>query len=516
MPTKVYLNDGRAVIADREMSLEDLDKIADLAESGNPMPKGFTVQAAEVMREAQAEQSPNMIQQAVQAASSPVETARGIATEAVGRVASSVMSGMPGDVGMATQPATPGGLAVGQAVVPQTPDQLMSTLALAAVGPLAPSVGIMGVLARTFVPMAVGMGTNYALEREQDPTQIISQLVGSMVGEGLSPAMKLINSQLIRNKTQNAFGDKAAEGLANILNQTSSVKIPGTPRGFEEMMLRDRQGVTAFHKAASTAMENAEDSLTHDLMASMAQLPQSQRQTAMFLLEDAAGMAPKLLVPTGAPPSLAAPVNRVVQANADVVLGTAIHRARKARMDMSMAKSEDKYQLAQEYDKIKEEIRTALTGANPLLAQKYDAMNTQYAIDLDTEFALSQLEKAGAWSGDTTGTHFNPSEAANAALNVDMKNVKQNEEITKLFAGPSQIPGARPSTREGVMRMFMQLVTQAPSVSLGAHKKVVTVPTGQVQASHVRALQDYLATTLIHGMAESVIKPAMGLEGRAP
>lgn len=514
MPRAVQLNDGRILRAQGDIPDAAFDKVADGVEAGSQPPSGFTI-------EGPAYQPPNLaggeptdeksaLRRGYEAMSGPAATVRDVTTQAVGQAVQGVAAMAPEAMSLQDQlqqagvPREAAAQALAQQIVPQTPDQLVSTLALAALGPVG---GAAGAFYRTTVPTLLGIGTRYAMDDPShgpmDGPTLLGQIVGSVVGEGAGPALSQIAKRKMLRVQQDKLGDEFAKVIGEGVERTTSVKNMRTPDNFMMMLGDGKPHESLYWQQASKHIDDAENEITHTIIPAMTQMPAAERQTIAEMLRDAAGFEQSRgPVRPGRPPEIP-PTPRP----ADVLFKDALEVKRRLRQNASRLEGQESLDAWDLHAVQSEKIRSSLAAINPELADQYKAMNDQYTADMAIGNILWRMKEADAWTSGHDRAHFNAPEAASVLKDVMGVSKKTGfmggpEKIMDFLSGPSGVPGAMPMAHEGVLRMFMQLIQGAPSVSAGGKSRMVTVPTAPVMSSHAKALSDYLATDLIRSMAE--------------
>jgi hypothetical protein len=511
MPKAILLKDGSVLRAPGDIPDEAFDPIADAVEMGKNPPPGFALEKAR--KDAAPGYQGSQIYQDL---AGPAATVRDTTTEAVRQATQNVAAMAPEAMSLqdklqqAGVPRETASRMVAKQIVPQTPDQLVSALALGALGPIE---GVTASFLRMVVPTALGMATKRAMNEAQDPITILAQIVGSVVGEGNGPALQQIMKRKPLVVMQDPVGDEFAKIIGEATAQVSSVKHLKTPESFR-MMLGDKTArESLFAAEASKAMEEAEKGISQALVPTMAQLPTAQRQSAQQMLEYAAGFKNQLEGEIR-PRPLSGVVTPVRPP--DVLLKEALDKKRDLWQQADAAVGHDHYELMKLHTAQSEKIRSSLAAIDPALADRYTGMNTQFANDMEMLDNLWRMKEAGAWTSGADRQHFNAGEAASVLADMMKSSQKTKfmggpEGVTQFLSGPSGVPGAMPTTHEGVVRMFMQLLPGMTSLSGGAKTKSLMVPVAPVMASHVRALADYLGSSTLRSMLTPETTPQPGM-----
>jgi hypothetical protein len=506
MPTEIILNDGRVIKAPGEMKPEELDAFADIAEAGRPLPRGFTIQPAEVMQGMQEQQAPTPFQQVKQAVAGPAAAVRDVATEGVGRAVNSVMSGLPGDIGMATEPASPMAQQVAQGIVPQTPGQLVSRVVLTALGVPQGMTRAGGALARAILPTMAGQLMEQVVGDGADQNQALKEVIPAIISEGAWAVVPRINRLNFTQAGRDKIGNVYAQVIGGEVAKVSSVKNLMDADGFRSAMagkgkVNPKVHETNFQADISATMDHSQEQIEKALPLIITQLPSVTRQSAMQRLEDVAGKAPTMVAPKGAPPSLAVPINRVVgQDPPETLLKQGLQRLREQRQKADSLEGAESYAAWQEYGKMRQEMESTLESIHPSLKQQYDAMNVQYARDIDIRDFLWRMKDEKVWTSDSSGTHFNIAKASDVIQDADRLLDETglfggSNKAMMFIAGPSGVPGARPVIHDGYTRVFSQMPFSPLSMSMAGQPQLLVNPMGQVTSGRARALSDFMGQT---------------------
>jgi hypothetical protein len=510
---KIFLNDGRSVVFPDGLSDDQADSMADLAEKGMPLPKGVTVESAAPMQQAQATQAPTPIHTISQTIGPPLAAVRDAVTSGVSGLAQGV-AGMAPEAMPLQDPvqqrvvAQQAGAAMAGAVVPQNLPQLASAVVMTAMGgPMAgPTVG--GAIARTFFPGAAAALVQGLMEGSAqaglESPEFYASVLGGLAAEGVPGLVRIVRKFKIGTDAWDKVGDQWAKDLGNSVAGVTSVKSmqQATPETFRHMLAEPERGKTLFHQEMSKAIEESEKGISRAIVPTLAALPEPQRRSAVRLLETAADYQPPRARAAG---PTDAPLSREPVVMPDTMFSKAIERARLVRQEAASLDGAQRWEAFQRYGAIKRDIETALTTINPAMAQQYNAMNEQYAKDIYVQDILWRMKKEEAWTTASDRTHLNVGKVADILMDSDAGLDKSglmggSAGALAYMAGPSKQPGARPKTLEQYIRVFQGVPGVGAAASLAAHVPVMTMPQAPVSAAHVKALNDYLAASLIRPM----------------
>lgn len=465
--------------------------------------------------------APTPFQQAYKAMGPPAAKVRDVATQGAARglqtLGGIALEGVPM---LEDLPFTQAGGQVAQTVaqraVPQTPGQAASMAVLTMLsGPVGPmggmaSTGVGGALSRSILPQMAEQAVNYAVGDGVDPQQALLEFVVSLATEGAWGAIPKIKSRFLRTESIDKLGDDTARWLGAELDKVTSVKGLRTPEDFRHVMSgmgtdSPKPHETIFAREMSKTIDEAQKQIRGMLNPSMQQMSPVARERALSMLEEVADVKPTLIIPKGSPLS-SEPSHRVYNNPPDVLFEKGMRRLRLKFQAANALEGAERFEAFEQYGAMRQQMEAALGAVSPMLAQQYDSMNRQFAVDYDILNFLWAMQKKGAWKSDSAGTHLN--------LDVTTKHLQDAGRLldeTGLFggadkairhiAGPSSVPGARPTLHEGYARLFTSLPALPLAVSLARQPQLLTMPEGPVSSARARALSDWMMSQMVqYGM----------------
>ena len=510
MPRAVQLPDGRILRSEKEVNPQAFDQMRPLIEMGASLPKGWSVEDPPT--------EPGVPE--YRGLRKGAMAVRDTATQGVAGLLGGMAAGpQPEDIGMAARPelgmgwptASPEELQaaapvtqgaanfVARNMVPQTPGQAVHMAATAMMGGVGGAVGTFG---RGLLPAMLGVMVDAGTTGEVNPLDVTTQIVASVVGEGIVPAISRVTRLKAFQKARDKIGNQWAAEMGGTLDAITSVKGLNTPERIRKMIASpEGPWDTLYHKAARDNIEDAESKIVAQINPGMAMLPPGRQGATLAMLESVAGVNPVMAGQAG---------TNVGRNPPDVLFNMAIQKVREQRQLMASLEGAEKHAAGQEYGKLRGQLEAALGSIDPGLAQQYDRMNRQYTADMDVEKLLWRMYKADGFSTDAEGTHLQPAAVAQVwqdsmALVEKTGFLGGADDTLKFLAGPNAVAGARPTLHEGYARLFQSGIGLPVAVSLPVQGQMLNMPPNTPITGHVRGMADILGATALRGMGSSIM-----------
>lgn len=485
--------------------------------------------------------APTPFQQAYKAMGPPAAKVRDVATQGVGMGLDAMSRMSPEGMSLQAPPMQPQVSApiaqnIAQQTVPQTPGQAASMAAMALLaGPAAPAgasvggmagTGFVGALSRSFLPMLAEQGVNYAVGEGVDPKEALADVMVSLATEGAHGLIPWFRRRKFRDSTIAKIGSDMAQEFGTTLDQVTSVKGLRTPENFRHVMSgmgtdTPKPHETVFAREMSKAIDEAQKEIRGMLNPAMREMDQVARDRAMSMLEEVAGVKPALVIPKGSP-LRSEPSHRVYNDPPDVLFEKGISQLRLKRQAADALEGAERNEAFKEYGALREQMEGALSAVNPMLAKQYDAMNKQYARDMDVRNFLWALKKRGVFESGPDGPRFDAVEFGKHVLEADRLMDETglfggSDAAIRYIAGPTAQPGSRATIHEGYTRLFTTLPMLPVAISLARNPQMAVLPQGPVSSARARALSDWMMTQMMqYGMTPQVNLERQMMPGGVP